>query len=275
MNPRQRRGVLLMIVAGIGAVAIFAAVWAYTNALREDLGEMRTVVRVAEDVNAYDPVTPDALDTTEVPAGYFEDTFVEDPGEVVPTEGQQVVASTNLEEGALLQESMLMDAPELDAGEREIAIMVDAETGVAGKVDRGSLVDIYATYDGGTEEPPCAVRVLTEVEVLDIGDITAEAEDETGVGGNTVPVTFRLSPEDTLQLTFAESFSIQLRLGLISPQGAGSEPEEMEFCSDTDVEEFFEDAEMPDHEDFDEEGPDTVDEDEDAAEDEDEDEEDS
>ncbi|MDS1270958.1 Flp pilus assembly protein CpaB [Lipingzhangella sp. LS1_29] len=266
MNPRQRRGILLLITAGIGAIAVFVAVWGYTNSLHQRLGEYQTAVLVAEDIPAHQPVTPDLLETTEVPADFFEDSFLRDPTDVEVGAGEQLVAAVDIEAGTMLQENMLQGAPALSEGEREIAIMVDAETGVAGKINRGSLVDVYATYAASPDSPACAMRVLTQVQVLDIGEITTETDETTGAQSGVVPVTFRLSPEQTLHLTHAEAFSTKLRLGLISPEGGGSEPAEMEFCSDTDIEEFFEDADNPIHDPYGEDGPDLAEEDDAGAE---------
>src|SRR5690606_41410198 len=70
--------------------------------------------------------------------------------------------STYISEGSLLQNSMVIPAPELEAGEREIAIMVNAETGVAGKVSRQSRVDIYATFPSDGDADSCATRVRSE-----------------------------------------------------------------------------------------------------------------
>ncbi|GAB3475941.1 Flp pilus assembly protein CpaB [Nocardiopsis coralliicola] len=231
MNPRQRRGLLLMIVAGIGAIAVFLTVVSYVNGINRELGTYRTALRLTEEVAPYQPITEDMVEPHEVPARFFEeDIFISDLEQVLDQPGRQPVSSTYISEGSLLQTSMVIPAPELEAGEREIAIMVNAETGVAGKVSRQSRVDIYATYpadgDGGDS---CATRVLTDVEVLEVGQV-GQSTDEQGQTAATVPVTFRLNPQDTLHLTHAEAFSSSLRLGLISPEGSG-EPGDMQFCS--------------------------------------------
>lgn len=109
--------------------------------------------------------------------------------------------------------------------------MVDAETGVAGKVDRQSRVDVYATFNPGEGQPEaCAYRVLTDIEILDIGDVGSTIDENTGGTNDVVPVTFRLSPDQALNLTYAEAFSSSLRLAAVSPQGSG-DPGGLEFCS--------------------------------------------
>ncbi len=230
MNPRQRRGVLLMVVAAIGAVAVFASVFTYINSQQERLGQFATVLELNEDIEAYQPISRDSFNTVEVPAAYFDqEVFISDLAEIDTPEGQELVASTHLEEGAILQRGMVQPQPTLTAGEREIAIMVNAETGVAGKVRRGSVVDIYGTFQPRDHGEACATRIITEVEVLDIGELRSQESEGGGVTG-VVPVTFRLEPQAALQLAYAEEFSTKLRLALVSAAGGG-DPGEPQVCS--------------------------------------------
>lgn len=229
MNPRQRRGVLLMVVAAVGAVAVFASVFTYLNNQQERLGQFATVLRLVDDVEAYQPITQDQVESVEVPSMYFDpEVFIADLSEVETPADQQLVASSHLESGVLLQQGMVQPQPTLTEGEREIAIMVNAETGVAGKVRRGSVVDIYGTFQPRDHGEACATRVITEVEVLDIGELRSQ-ETDSGVTG-VVPVTFRLDPDSALQLAYAEEFSTKLRLALVSADGGGSAGDE-QFCS--------------------------------------------
>ena len=139
-----------MVVAAIGAVAVFASVFVYLRGQQDQLGEFATVLRVSSEVEAGQPVGADHVETESVPRMYFdEELFLSDLSEVETPADQELVAATHLEEGVLLQQGMVQPQPTLTTGEREIAIMVDAETGVAGKVQRGSVVDIYGTFQAG------------------------------------------------------------------------------------------------------------------------------
>ncbi|MFW6639161.1 Flp pilus assembly protein CpaB [Nocardiopsis algeriensis] len=229
MNPRQRRGVLLMAVAAIGAVAVFVSVFTYLRSQEEQLGASATVLRLTEDVEAYQPLGEESVERVQVPGRYFDpEVFVSDLSLIETPDDQQLVAATALKAGSYLQQGMVQPQPTLTSGEREVAIMVDAETGVAGKVRRGSFVDIYATFEARDHGQACAVRILTEVEVLGIGELRTQ-ETTTGVSG-VVPVTFRLEPQAALQLAYAEDFATKLRLALVSAEGGGSAGE-AEFCS--------------------------------------------
>ncbi|NYH53983.1 MULTISPECIES: Flp pilus assembly protein CpaB [Nocardiopsis] len=230
MNPRQRRGVLLMVVAAIGAVAVFASVFTYLSSQQDRLGGSTTVLRLTEAVDAYQPVGEDSVERVEVPSTYFApEVFLTDLSDVETPSDQQLVAASHLDAGVYLQHGMVQPQPTLTAGEREIAIMVDAETGVAGKVHRGSFVDIYGTFPARDHGEACAVRIITEVEVLGIGELRTQEGEGGGVSG-VVPVTFRLDSEAALQLAYAEDFSTKLRLALVSPDGGGT-PGDTDFCS--------------------------------------------
>lgn len=232
-----------MVVAAIGAVAVFASVFTYLSSQQDRLGEFASVLRMTEDVDAHQPIGPDSVETVRVPSMYFDpDTFLTDLSDVETPADQELVASAHLEDGAYLQHGMVQAQPTLTAGEREIAIMVDAETGVAGKVQRGSVVDIYGTFEPRDHNEACAVRVITEVEVLDIGELRTQ-ESETGPEG-VVPVTFRLDADDALQLAYAEDFATKLRLALVSAEGGG-EPSVPEFCTG-DFDELFDGEEEAD-----------------------------
>ncbi|MDT0304122.1 Flp pilus assembly protein CpaB [Streptomonospora wellingtoniae] len=246
MNPRQRRGILLMIVAAAGGVAVFLTVVAYVSNLNSELGSYRTALRLTEDVQPYQEITPDMLEEYEVPARFFDaQHFIGDFGAINEQAGRLPVASSALREGELLQRSMVIAAPDLEEGEREIAIMVDAETGVAGKVGRQSRVDVYAAFNPGEGQPQaCAYRVLTDIEILDIGDVGSTIDETTGDTGSVVPVTFRLTPDQALNLTYAESFASSLRLAAVSPQGSG-DPGNLEFCAEDQLDQIREQSDEP------------------------------
>ncbi|MEU3018849.1 MULTISPECIES: Flp pilus assembly protein CpaB [unclassified Nocardiopsis] len=230
MNPRQRRGVLLMVVAAIGAVAVFASVFTYVNGQQDQGGRLATVLELVEDVDANQPLGRDSYTAVEVPASYFDpEVFISDLEEIEVPEGQELVAASHLAKGSILQLGMVKPQPTLAAGEREIAIMVNAENGLAGKVGRGSVVDIYGTFQPRDHGEACATRIVTAVEVLDIGELRSQESESGGVAG-VVPVTFRLSPETALQLAYAEEFATKLRMALVSAAGGG-DPGDTQVCS--------------------------------------------
>ncbi|WP_019634362.1 Flp pilus assembly protein CpaB [Actinomadura atramentaria] len=222
MNPRQRRGVLLMAAAAAGAVLVFVTVLGYVGRVRSDadaaVGQMTTVLQAGADVAAFDPVTSAPLRQVRIPKKWSTGAFVTNVAEL-----QGKVAAGAIPAGAYLQRGMFLDEPSLRPGQREIAIMIDAETGVAGKVRNGSIVDVYASFDstqnGDRTTSACAVRVLNRVQVINAGEVQqgSRGDGKSAAQGasEVMPVTFALNSDDVLKLTYAESFARKVRLALV------------------------------------------------------------
>jgi pilus assembly protein CpaB len=213
MNPRQRRGVLLMILAAVGAVTVFVSVLGYVGSVRAEVGEKRQVLRLKVAVPAYGRLDPGMVERVEMPAKWSPATMLTDPASVAGK-----VAPTALVAGAYLQQGMLIDAPLLQPGQREIAIMIDAETGVAGKVRPGMVVDIYATFQQQSQrdQRSCASRIIRRAQVIQVGRTTRQHSGANAQDVNTVvPITFALAADDSVKLTYAEAFASHVRLALI------------------------------------------------------------
>jgi pilus assembly protein CpaB len=218
MNPRQRRGAVLLIFAAIGAIVVFVSVVGYVGSVRAEVRDKISVLQLTQPVAAYAQVDESDVKRIQVTANGM-------PRDALLTDLQDLtgkVAATDVPAGALLEKGMFVNAPTLQPGQREIAIMIDAETGVAGKVQPGMLVDIYGSFQqqNGTNQKSCAVRVISSARVINVGQLRRESggqnpNDVTQV----VPVTFALSVADSLKLTYAESFASKVRLALIGGQG--------------------------------------------------------
>jgi pilus assembly protein CpaB len=230
MNPRQRRGALLMVLAGIGAVVVFMSIVGYVGSVRAEVGEMTSALRLRQPVAAYQSFGPQSLERVQVPRRWAPTTMISDPSEL-----QGKVAAADLQAGAHLQRGMVVEAPALRPGEREIAIMINAETGVAGKVRPGMQVDIYATFQEqvGQRQRSCAARVIRQALVLQVGRLQSQREGDGGQAdiSQVVPITFALSAEDSLKLTYAESYAGKVRLALIGQGDTG--PDKLPPVCDT------------------------------------------
>lgn len=218
MNPRQRRGILLIGVALVGAVAVFVMVGRYVSDVRTQLGPLVTVVAAAEDLPPFATPEPADLVVAEVPQRWLPPHSYTDPSQLT-----ELVAAADIPAGTVLTEGMFLDRPSIGPGEREIAILVDAETGVGGKLTSGAVVDILATFEG-TEEDPASVRIVVQrAEIIEVGspvDVTESGAERRSVGfgsSERLPVTFRLSVEDARTLAYVESFATSVRLALRSP----------------------------------------------------------
>jgi Flp pilus assembly protein CpaB len=215
LNPRQRRGVFFLVVTSILAVAVFVGVLYYVRTVSSQVGPVVTVLQLNRSVDALEPVDESMLDRVEVPERWVPETAVRSA-----EDADGLVAATAYEKGSMLQDGMLVERPGVQPGFREVAILVDAETGVAGKVEPGDHVDIIATMGGSGDVQPVSRVWVSNVLVLEVGlPRTLEDPDDLSTTSG-LPVTFALSTQDALTLAYVESFSVKLRLAL---RGAGDE----------------------------------------------------
>ena len=218
MNPRQRRGAFLLVVTSVLAVAVFIGVLYYVRTVSTQVGPMTTVLQLNRAVEALEPIEPDMLEEVQVPERWAPATAVRDLTEV-----NNLVAATDYEAGSVVQSGMLIGRPGVQPGFREVAILVDAETGVAGKVEPGDHVDIIATMEGTETSKPVSRVWVSNVLVLEVGlPRTVEDPDDLSDSTSGLPVTFALTTDDALTLAYVESFSVKMRLAL---RGTGDEEE--------------------------------------------------
>jgi Flp pilus assembly protein CpaB len=220
VNPRQRRGILLIAIAVVGAVGVFIAVSNYLADVRTQLGPMVSVVVSTEDLPPLARPADGQLATVEMPRRWLPPNALQNPDQI----GDRITA-TVIPANTILSEGMFTVGPDIEAGQREIAIMVDVETGVGGKIVSGSVVDIFATFAGDdqTGQPPSARIVVQRAMVIDVGSPVDVPEGAPGPGsvgfgsGQRVPVTFQLSIQDAARLVYVESFATSVRLALRAP----------------------------------------------------------
>jgi pilus assembly protein CpaB len=209
MNPRQRRGVLFMLLAVLVAGGVFLVVLQYLSSVASAVGPTTTVYRASGPLPAYATLTPDALVEDEVPTRWLSDSAQ------VPLEDLlDRRVGVALAEGTMVTADMLVPPSDLSPTEREIAIEVDAVTGIAGRVEPGDFVDIYAVF-ADVPGLPQQVRVLVRsVRVVTVaGERTVVEEDGAGLGEQQViPVTLALEPNDALAVTYADAFAAEVRL---------------------------------------------------------------
>jgi pilus assembly protein CpaB len=217
MNARQRRGMLLLLASVLLAVGAFAGVLAVINDVESKVGPESTAYELNEDVEPYQEITAGQLREVRIPERYMPDSAVTDLGQI-----EDRVAVGPLAEGSLLQADMLAERPELDPGQQEIAVMIDASTGVAGKIYPGASINMYAAFrvqegTGDAEQEFEVVQLMVNnAEVIEVGDLT-EVEDEDNGARDAVPITFALDNTDAQRVTFAEAFAEQVRLALVAP----------------------------------------------------------
>ncbi|MFD1833092.1 MULTISPECIES: Flp pilus assembly protein CpaB [Streptomyces] len=222
MNSRQRRGVILLLLSVLCALGAFAGVLSVIDDVESKVGPEVTAYRLARNVPAYQGLDG-AVEEVSVPERWLPRTAVTD---LDALKGK--IAAGPLTKGSLLQTDMVADRPELKPGEQEIAIMIDAETGVAGKINPGSRVNIYATFRDKNENEVSKV-IVDHARVIDVGELTPihrDREDDVDRDSEAVPITFALSTVDAQRVAFAESFAVNVRLALVAPGDRTEIPEE-------------------------------------------------
>src|SRR4051812_4792658 len=141
MNPRQRRAVLLLALAFAGLLGVFALVANYVADVNTQVGPKVSVLELTKPVEANQVVDDDMVIDKLIPKRWAPKSALTDR-----TQLTGYVAGTKLSANSILEEGMLVTPPEIRPGEREVAILVDASTGVAGKITANRLVDVVAAY---------------------------------------------------------------------------------------------------------------------------------
>ncbi|MGA5191943.1 Flp pilus assembly protein CpaB [Streptomyces exfoliatus] len=220
MNSRQRRGVILLLLSVLCALGAFAGVLTVINDVNSKVGPETTAYRIKDKVAPYTALKPSDFEKISMPERWLSKTAVTDLRQI---EGK--IAVTELRPGSLLQTDMIVERPELQPGQQEIAIMIDAATGVAGKITAGATVNIYATFEGEKKDDPSQSRMIVAgARVLSVGKLTpiSDSNDRSGRAANAVPISFALSTLDTQRVAYAESFAEHVRLALVAPTTGGA-----------------------------------------------------
>ncbi len=207
---------LLLALAAAGLLGVFALVANYVSDVDTQVGPKVAVLELTKDAKKNEAITDDMLVVKQVPRRWVPRAALVDRTILVGN-----VAASDLPRGSILQEGMVVTPPDLEQGQREVAILVDASTGVAGKIEPGRTVDVIAAYPGDQNgsKPNRSVVVVAGARVLNVGTPRLKSgggdvqQDPTQV----VPVTFALTKQQELRVSYAQSFAQDVRLALIPP----------------------------------------------------------
>ncbi|MGA4839893.1 Flp pilus assembly protein CpaB [Streptomyces sp. G45] len=224
MNARQRRGVILLVLSVLCAIGAFAGVLAVIRDVNSKVGPETEAYELKTDIAPYKELTPDQFKKVEMPERWLSENAVTDLREI-----RGKIAVTQLRKGSLLQSDMIVKRPQLEPGQQEIAILIDAATGVAGKITPGSTVNIYATFKAEQGRGKDQSKVIVEsARVIDVGKLTALDPDRDDRGRRqaeeAVPITFALDTRDAQRVAYAESFASHVRLALVGKGGDADVP---------------------------------------------------
>jgi len=229
MNPRQRRAVLLLALAVAGLLGVFALIVNYVSEVEKQVGDKIVVLELTRPAKANEAISDQMVTERTIPARWAPAAALRDRQRLIG-----VVAAADLEANSILQEGMLVTPPEISQGEREVAILVDAATGVAGKIEPGRQVDVIASYGASDGDPQTGVKpkparsvvIVPGAKVIAVGTPREKpattAQDAQQNPGTVVPVTFALSKKQELRVAHAQVFAADVRLALLRP---GDRPE--------------------------------------------------
>ncbi|QKW08867.1 Flp pilus assembly protein CpaB [Streptomyces sp. NA04227] len=223
MNSRQRRGVILLVVSLLCALGAFAGVLSVIRDANAEVGPKVTAYRLKGDVEPYKELDAEQFVKVSMPERWLSETAVTNLREI-----RGKIAVTTLRKGSLLQDDMIVERPRLEPGQQEIAIMIDAATGVAGKIDPGASVNIYATFKAEDEGQRDQSRIIVaNARVIDVGELTPfdrDQDDRRREDTEAVPITFALDTADAQRVAYAESFATHVRLALVGKGGDSAVP---------------------------------------------------
>jgi pilus assembly protein CpaB len=211
--------VLLLALAAAGLLGVFALVANYVSDVDTQVGPKVSVLVLTKDAKQNEAISDTMMTEKLIPRRWAPKSALN------RTQVIGLVAGSDLASGSILQEGMLVSAPQLSEGEREVAILVDASTGVAGKIDEKSRVDIIAAFPGDQngDRPNRSIVVVAGARVLAVGSPRLKSnggvQDGTAPADPTqvVPVTFALTKEQEVQVSYAQSFAQDVRLALVPP----------------------------------------------------------
>jgi hypothetical protein len=115
MTPRQRRGVLLLFVAGIGAILVFSLISGYVSDVRKDVEPKTGVLVLTRAVPELQPIPPDAVALKSVPEKWVGRQALRDQSQI-----GALVPNEPLPAGVELQQGMLVEPPALEKGQQQI-----------------------------------------------------------------------------------------------------------------------------------------------------------
>ncbi len=228
MNPRQRRGLVMLVLAALGACAVFIGVASYVSQVNAEVGPRTTVYVAAKDIPPFAAVEPALLRIVEVPDQVRHRHDGDQGGRLPGAEG----GHGDPRAAATSPPEMLTSSSSLADGMREVSVNFDAADGINGRVRPGDQVDVIAAFaarQGNANQVDQSVRraelpynvagiVVSQALVVSVGEKTpigievGAATDGNPNPEEVVPVTFALTVADATRLAYAEAFSVKMRL---------------------------------------------------------------
>ena len=83
MNPRQRRGLLLLVLSGLGLLAVFVLIASYVADVRTEVDPKIKLLALSKPVKAFESVPDDAVTEITMPKRWAPATALRDRAQLV------------------------------------------------------------------------------------------------------------------------------------------------------------------------------------------------
>jgi len=196
-----------MVLSGLAAVLVFIGVSTYVASVNSKVGPMVTVYHVTKDVPAFTTLSAENTEPVQVPQRWAADNTVLKSADI---DGR--VTATPMTAGSTISLDGLVPPSDLNPDEREVAVNVDAVTGLAGRVRPGDRVDVYAVFTDVPGLPKQSTQLVQNVRVISVaGQLQVQTPDAKSLQ-NVIPVTLAVTSDQALSLTYASQIAAQVRL---------------------------------------------------------------
>lgn len=196
-----------MFLAVLTAMLVFVGVANYVSSVNSKVGSLVTVYQAKKDLPAYTQLSAENVEPVRVPQRWTAVAAILTQRDI---DGR--VIAVPLSAGSAVTEDMLVPPSDLNPNEREIAVNVNAVTGIAGRIRPGDRVDVYAVFSDVPGLPKEARILVRAVRVVSVGGRQQVTEEDTKTLKDVIPVTLALVPGDALGVTYANSFAKEVRL---------------------------------------------------------------
>lgn len=183
--------------------------------------DLVTVAQARVDLSKDSVITQEMIEMTELPGNYIHPDAVQKSEDIVGK-----IALSDISSGEIILKQKVLEpgakadrlAYQIPNSKRAVTIGVDSIGGVAGFVQEGDHIDIYATLDvpatGGTgDEEAYTVLALQDIMVLAVGMGSSSEKSKEGAAKT---ITVAVSPQEASPLILASERGV-IRLALRSP----------------------------------------------------------
>ena len=220
MNPRRRRGLLLLCVALASGGLAASQVHERERQAAERLGPEVQVLVATEDIRAGTPVARRAVGVRRVPVRFVPPDALPSSEAVVGARTAAAVVAGGYLTASLFKDGNRGDDGGLRRGERAVTVEVAGGSAV-GALQRGARVDVLVSTETGAEGGRTTMA-LAGAELLRVEASGAAYGSADAVEGAPAPdptasrptalATLRVSLEQAIYLTAADNFAREIRL---------------------------------------------------------------